>query len=79
MSENGSQPVTVSSLDLFSILLGNVRCLLLFHVLVGLHTFKCCDFYCLVELSEYLNMETCLCSVALAVVLMECCHLLLTL
>ena len=42
--------------------------------LVGLHTFGCCDLYCLVELSEHLKMETGLCSAVLAVDVVECHH-----
>ena len=42
--------------------------------LVGLHTFECCDLYCLGELSEYLKMETGLRSAVLAVDVVECHH-----
>ena len=39
--------------------------------LAGLHTFKCCDLYCLEELPVHLRVETGLYSAVLAVVVVK--------
>ena len=65
MSGRGSQPVDVSSLSFFSFLF--IRHLLLLLSWLELHTFKCCDLYCLEDLPVHLKIETGLCYAILVV------------
>ena len=74
MSGRGSQPVAVSCLDLFSFLWHSSWAHWMSSVascLVELHTFKCCDLYCLEELPVHLRVETGLCSAVLAVAVVK--------
>ena len=70
----GSQPVAVNCLDLFSFLWHSSWAHWMFSVasyLVELHTFKCCDLCCLEELPVHLRMEIGLCSTILVVAVVK--------
>ena len=77
MRREGSQPVAVSCLDLFSFLWHSSWAHWMSSVapcLVELHTFKCCDLCYLEELSVHLRVNTGLCSAVLVVAVVECHH-----